>query len=352
MEKILCLLCVICVIITSILLFDSHSINVEGRHHISKKTNSKIVSYAPITIEGCVNEPLPSPSLSPAASPSNVAPSESPDLSPDYIFDVMEYGAVGDGSTDDTEAFIETCKDACQVESVVLLAPVDRTFMITTTIFSDPWKPGLEFQGPNGFTLTGPCDSPTDNKASERSSKGNSTINGALIVEDDQNNSKKTKKAEHGSNQPKKKFKGKSSTMAILAISPQIIMPQIKSTPSHGGKKYFINSIDDCTRYCYVYLLNSKDEAIDAFRQYKTKAENLLDKKIKMIRSDRGEEYESPFAQICVENGIIHQTTAPYSPQSNGIAERENRTLKEMMNVILISFGLPQNLWGEAILTP
>ena len=125
----------------------------------------------------------------------------------------------------------------------------------------------------------------------------------------------------------------------------------MKSTPSRGGKKYFITFIDDCTRYCYVYLLNSKDEAIDAFRQYKTEVENQLDKKIKMIRSDRGGEYESPFAQICVENGIVHQTTAPYSPQSNGIAERKNQTLKEMMNVLLISSGLPQNLWGEAILT-
>ena len=52
-----------------------------------------------------------------------------------------------------------------------------------------------------------------------------------------------------------------------------------------------------------------------------------------MIRSDRGGEYESPFAEICLEYGIIHQTTAPYTPQSNGLAERKNRTLKEMMNV-------------------
>ncbi|PHU05794.1 hypothetical protein BC332_26616 [Capsicum chinense] len=94
-----------------------------------------------------------------------------------------------------------------------------------------------------------------------------------------------------------------------------------------------------------------KDEAIDAFRQYKTEVENQLEKKIKMIRSNRGGEYESPFAEVCVENGIVHQTTVSYSPQSNGIAERKNRTLKEMMNVLLISFGLPQNLWGEAILT-
>ena len=33
-----------------------------------------------------------------------------------------------------------------------------------------------------------------------------------------------------------------------------------------------------------------------------------------MFRSDRGGEYESPFAEICLENGIIHQTTAPYTP--------------------------------------
>ena len=63
-----------------------------------------------------------------------------------------------------------------------------------------------------------------------------------------------------------------------------------------------------------------------------------------MIRSDRGGEYESPFAKICVENGIFHQTTASYSPQSNRIAEMRNQTLNEMMNVLLISSGLPQNL--------
>ena len=54
---------------------------------------------------------------------------------------------------------------------------------------------------------------------------------------------------------------------------------------------------------------------------------------------------------FCAQHEIIHETTTPYSPQSNRVAERKNRTLKEMMNTVLISSGLSQNMWGEAILT-
>ena len=75
--------------------------------------------------------------------------------------------------------------------------------------------------------------------------------------------------------------------------------------------------------------------------------ENQLSRKIKGLRSDRGGEYESPFIEICAQSGIIHQTTTPYSPQSNGIAERKNKALKEITNAVLISSGLPQNLWGK-----
>ncbi|KAD7117435.1 hypothetical protein E3N88_04703 [Mikania micrantha] len=73
--------------------------------------------------------------------------------------------------------------------------------------------------------------------------------------------------------------------------------------------------------------------------------------RIKVLRSDRGGEYVSPFADICAQNGIIHECTAPYSPQQNGIAERKNRTLKEMMNAMLISSGMSQDMWGEVILS-
>ena len=100
-----------------------------------------------------------------------------------------------------------------------------------------------------------------------------------------------------------------------------------------------------------MYLLKSKDEAIENFFFYKNEVENQLNKKIKVLRSDRGGEYESPFFDVCAQHGIIHETTTLYSPQSNGVVERKNHTLREMMSAMLISIGLPQNMWGEAILS-
>ena len=47
---------------------------------------------------------------------------------------------------------------------------------------------------------------------------------------------------------------------------------------------------------------------------------------------------------------LFNQTTAPYTPQSNGLVERKNRTLKEMMYALMINSGSPRNLWGKSSL--
>ena len=57
------------------------------------------------------------------------------------------------------------------------------------------------------------------------------------------------------------------------------------------------------------------------------------------------------FDKFCEENGIIHETTPPYSPQYNGVAEYKNITLKNMVISMLDTSGLPFNMWGEALLT-
>jgi transposase InsO family protein len=94
-----------------------------------------------------------------------------------------------------------------------------------------------------------------------------------------------------------------------------------------GGKRYFMTFIDDCTRFCYVYLLKSKDEALRYFKIYKAEVENQLERKIKRLFSERGGEYFSnDFFEFCAEHGIIHERTPPYSPQSNGLP-KERTTL-------------------------
>ncbi|GJS63771.1 zinc finger, CCHC-type containing protein [Tanacetum coccineum] len=106
------------------------------------------------------------------------------------------------------------------------------------------------------------------------------------------------------------------------------------ATPSLGNKKYMITFIDDASRFCYVYLLHAKDEALDKFRIYKTEVELQQNDLIKTLRRDRGGEYYDPIFFQSV--GIIHETTAPYTPQQNGVAERKNRALKEMVNSMAI----------------
>nr|GEV52567.1 hypothetical protein [Tanacetum cinerariifolium] len=61
-----------------------------------------------------------------------------------------------------------------------------------------------------------------------------------------------------------------------------------------------------------------------------------------------GEYYDPVYFQ---STGIIHQTTAPYTPQQNGVAEKKNRTLKEMVNFMLSYSRLSEGFWGEAMLT-
>lgn len=89
--------------------------------------------------------PVPS---SPATNPppNDTSTYEANSSSDGCIYDVRSFGAVGDGSTDDTEAFRSAWKEVCSVESATLLVPSDGVFMITSTIFSGPCQPGIVFQ--------------------------------------------------------------------------------------------------------------------------------------------------------------------------------------------------------------
>ena len=131
--------------------------------------------------------------------------------------------------------------------------------------------------------------------------------------------------------------------------------------PGIGGYKYFITFIDDFSRYGHIELIREKSESLDAFKVFKTNVELQKGKKIKAVNSDRGGEYygrydetgrtPGPFARYLQECGIDAKYTMPGIPQQNGIAERRNRTLLDMVRCMLIHSSLPEFLWGEALKT-
>ena len=133
------------------------------------------------------------------------------------------------------------------------------------------------------------------------------------------------------------------------------------TTQCLNGQRYFITFIDDFTRYMYLYLLNDKSEALDAFKVYKAEVEKQSGLSIKIVRSDRGGEYygrftdqgqrPGPFAKFLEENGIVAQYTTPGTPQQNGVAERRNRTLMDMVRSMTSVSNLPPNMWSEALKT-
>jgi transposase InsO family protein len=108
-----------------------------------------------------------------------------------------------------------------------------------------------------------------------------------------------------------------------------------------------MSMIYDVSRYCYVYLLKTRDVALNCFKIYKAKVENQLEKKIKRFRSDWGGEYFSnEFDLFCAEYGIIFERTPPYSPQSTGVGKRKNCALTDLVNSILDTTKLSKAWWG------
>ncbi|GJY83065.1 putative RNA-directed DNA polymerase [Tanacetum coccineum] len=119
---------------------------------------------------------------------------------------------------------------------------------------------------------------------------------------------------------------------------------------SRQGASYFITFTDDYSRYGYVYLLKHKHEVFETFKVFKNEVENQLGKTIKAIRSDRGGEYISQeFKDYLKANGIVQQLTPPYTPQHNGVSERRNRTLLDMVRSMMNLTTLPLSFWDYAL---
>jgi transposase InsO family protein len=119
-------------------------------------------------------------------------------------------------------------------------------------------------------------------------------------------------------------------------------------TTSIGGKTGFLTIVDDHSRFRFHVPIRTKDEASDKLADILNTLPDST--QVKTIRSDCGGEFTGgPFHDVLRERGIKLETTPPYTPKYNGVAERSGRTAMEMVRAMLKDSGLPKSLWAEAL---
>ncbi|GJS03055.1 ribonuclease H-like domain-containing protein [Tanacetum coccineum] len=100
------------------------------------------------------------------------------------------------------------------------------------------------------------------------------------------------------------------------------------------------------------FFLTTKDETNEILKNFIKEIKNLVDKKVKIIRSDNGIEFKNKVMDdFCKEKGIKREYSVARTPQKNGVAERRNRTLIEASRTMLADSKLPTIFWAKAVST-
>ena len=142
--------------------------------------------------------------------------------------------------------------------------------------------------------------------------------------------------------------KGKRSKEPLRLVHSDVCGPL--SVQARGSYEYFFTFIDDYSRYGYVYLMHKKSKTFGKFKEFMEEAEKQLGKSLKTLRSNRGDEYlDIEFKDHFLEHGILSQLIAPGAPQQNSVAQRKNRTLLDMVRLMMSYFSLPISFWGYSL---
>ena len=131
-------------------------------------------------------------------------------------------------------------------------------------------------------------------------------------------------------------------------IHSDVCGPMHVTTP--GGARYFVLFIDDFSGWRAVYFLKQKSEVWDSFKAFLSILRSDTNYLVHTLRADNGGEYcNSSFKNWLTQKNIKLETSAPHTPEQNGVAERANRTILEAAKSLLHAKHLPLELWGEAV---
>ena len=107
------------------------------------------------------------------------------------------------------------------------------------------------------------------------------------------------------------------------------------SVEACGGYRYFLTFTNDLSRYGYIYLMKHKSQTFEKFKEFQSEVENHRDKKIRFLRSDRGDEYLSyEFGLQLKQCGIV----------SNSSRHLEHHNVMVCPNVITSLYWISCNL--------
>ena len=81
--------------------------------------------------------------------------------------------------------------------------------------------------------------------------------------------------------------------------------------------------------------MQEKSQTLETLKGFLRRAQNEFGLRIKNIRSDNGTEFKNSQIEGFLEEGIRHEFSSPYTPQQNGVVERNNRTLLDMASTML-----------------
>ncbi|CAI7859958.1 unnamed protein product [Closterium sp. NIES-54] len=116
------------------------------------------------------------------------------------------------------------------------------------------------------------------------------------------------------------------------------------------GSLYFLLLKDRHTRFVWVMPLAKKSDVLREFQKWLVLVERQAKKLVLMLRSDRGGEFlGKEFTDFVDGKGIVHDLTCPYTPQQNGMAEREMRTAVESVRTMLLHMGVQHHWWHLAL---
>ncbi|PLW46663.1 hypothetical protein PCASD_03685 [Puccinia coronata f. sp. avenae] len=96
--------------------------------------------------------------------------------------------------------------------------------------------------------------------------------------------------------------------------------------------------------------MKSKSDSFGCFKAFRAAFEKSGDHKICALRTDNGGEYTSKeFESYLSQSGIKHEPGPPHSPELNGVAERTNRTISNLVRSSLLHARVPKSFWADAL---